>query len=94
MEPIIISALITAVTSIACALIAAHVASNRTAQKMTETVAVLENNVNQLERMISKLESKLELRIAENGELAKKVERLDVRLEAVEREVKELKHSA
>jgi hypothetical protein len=44
--------------------------------------------------MITKLESKLELRIAENGELAKKVERLDVRLEAVEREVTELKHSA
>jgi len=94
MEATVIAALITGAVSIICALIAANVASSKTAQKMTETISILELNVHQLEKMISKLETKLDIADVTNGELTKKVERLDVRVETLEREVKELKHSA
>ena len=91
MESTVIAALITGAVSIICALIAANVASSKTAQRMTETIAILELNVQNLESMISKLEAKLDAASVSKEELAKKVERLDVRVETLEREVKELK---
>ena len=91
MEATIVAALITGAVSIACALIAAFVASSKTAQHMNETIVVLEASVAQLEKMIAKLEAKLDAAGTQNGELAKKYERLEVRVETLEREMKEVK---
>lgn len=91
MEATIIAALITGAVSIFCALLAANVASSKTAQKMNEQIVVLESSVNQLEKMLNKLEAKLDLINSESGALAKKVERLEVRIETLEREVRDLK---
>ena len=91
MEATVIAALITGAVSIVCALIAANVASSRTAQKMTEQIVVIEASVQQLEKMLNKLEVKLDSINSESGALAKKVERLEVRIETLEREVRDLK---
>jgi peptidoglycan hydrolase CwlO-like protein len=91
MEATVIAALITGAVSIVCALIAANVASAKTAQKMSEQIVVLENTVKQFEKLLNKLEAKLDNATSESGELAKKYERLEVRVETLEREMKEAK---
>ena len=91
MEPTIVTALITGAVSLICAIIAAFTASSSTAKKLNETVVILETNILNLEKTITKLEDKLDNAGESATELAKKFERLEVRVETLEREMKEAK---